>query len=182
MKPVGYLANTKLGQEGNPGLFYNYVLAKNGLFIQAGNSLLRATIRIAEVEVRGLMPMVESVELVKGKIPLYIHDLAIGALCADPEHEIYLAIRWEGNYRLKAPNQTPEPGAVTYEVQDSVILDVHSHGRGLAFFSFIDNADEQGLKLYMVVGEVHTLMPTMLMRIGVYGYFKPLGMEEVFGV
>jgi PRTRC genetic system protein A len=182
MKPVGYLINTKRGQEGETGLFYNYVLAKNGLFIQASNSLLRATVCVADAQVRGLEPVAESVELIKGKIPGYIRELAISALCADPSHETYLAVTWEGNYHLKAPNQSPDLCTVTYDVQDSTILDIHSHGTMRPFFSFVDNTDEQGLRLYMVVGELQRLMPDSLLRIGAYGYFKDMRMEEVFDV
>lgn len=182
MKPVGYLINAKHGLEGEQGLYYNYVLASNGVFIWASGPLIRATVLVAPAEVRGLSPLEETVELIKGKIPSYIYDLAISAVCADACHERYLAVTWEGEYRLKIPEQSGSSCKVEYSRLESTILDIHSHGAIKPFFSTVDNEDEQGLRLYMVVGECDTLMPDILMRVGVYGYFCPVESEQVFDV
>jgi PRTRC genetic system protein A len=61
-------------------------------------------------------------------------------------------------------------------------MDIHSHGGGSAWFSTTDNTDEQGLRFYMVVGKLDTLLPEVEIRLGVYGYFAPVSVEEVFGV
>jgi PRTRC genetic system protein A len=61
-------------------------------------------------------------------------------------------------------------------------MDIHSHGSMKAFFSFTDDRDEQGLRLYMVVGRLDTLLPEVELRLGVYGYFATLNIDEVFGV
>jgi hypothetical protein len=182
MKPVGYLINTDVGQTGEPGFFYDYVLAKNGLFIQASGPLLRARISVVEAEIRGLDPLEEYFELVKGKIPHYIYDLAISVLCADSTQEKYLAVTWDGQYGLKSPEQVREPAKVTYELQASTILDIHSHGAGKPLFSPIDDSDEKGLRLSMVVGHVDTLMPEEAIRVGVYGYYAPIDASGVFDV
>ena len=182
MKPVGYLINTKQGQEGETGLFFNYVLAGNGLYIQASGPLIRASVCIADAEVRGLNPLEERLELVRGKIPRYIYDLAVSGLCANPSQERYLAVTWEGQYRLRAPVQESSASSVTYNTQESTILDIHSHGTMKPFFSYTDTCDEQGLRLYMVVGHLDHLIPEVKMRVGVYGYFMPVNIEEVFGV
>jgi len=182
MKPVGYLINTKQGQEGETGLFFNYVLAENGLFVQASGPLIRASVCIADAKVRGLSPVEEKVELVKGKIPRYIYDLAISGLGADPCQERYLAVTWEGQYHLRAPAQETSACSVTYDRQVSTILDIHSHGTMKPFFSWTDDHDEQGLRLYMVVGHLDYLIPEVKMRVGVYGYFAPINIEGVFGV
>lgn len=182
MNPVGYLINAKHGLEGDPGLFYDYVLAGNGLFIQASGSLLRARIFVAEAEIRGLGPLEEYIELVKGKIPHYFYDLAISVLCADSTQEKYLAVTWNGQYSLKSPEQAREPAKVTYELQPSTILDIHSHGAGNPTFSFMDDSDEKGLRLSMVVGHVDTLMPEKAIRVGVYGYYAPIEVSGVFDV
>ena len=63
MRPVGYLINTERGPEGNPGLFYNYVLAQNGLFIRAESPLIAATISIAGAYIRGISPLREEIKL-----------------------------------------------------------------------------------------------------------------------
>ena len=68
MKPAGYLLNTPKGLVGELGVYYDYVLASNGLFIRAQNSRLQATINIVLAEVRGLLPLEKSIELPGGKV------------------------------------------------------------------------------------------------------------------
>ncbi len=179
MRPVGYLINTEGGPEGSPGLFYNFILARNGIFIRAESPLIAATISIAGAEVRGLSPLREEVKLKKGRIPKGLYELALSMLSADRYREKYLAITWEGEYRLRVPMQAGEAGGVQYEVLPNTVLDIHSHGVMPAFFSSTDNLDEQGLRLYMVVGRLDKLIPEVKLRVGVYGYFAPIRLEEI---
>jgi len=181
MRPVGYLVNTERGPEGELGLFYDYILAGNGLFVRARSPLLEATVHIAEARVRGLLPLEEKVELHRGKIPRRLYDLALSVLAADPYHERYLAVLWEGEYHLRIPPQECGSSGVEYERLADTALDIHSHGTMRAFFSMTDNQDEQGLRLYMVVGRLETMFPEVELRVGVYGYFAPVRVEEVFG-
>lgn len=182
MKPVGYLINTEKGLAGEPGLFYNYILAENGLFVKAESSLLEATVCIGFSTVRGLQPLEEKVELPKGKIPNYIYNIALSVFFTDRRQEHYLAVTWEGGYRIVMPEQERSECQVKYERLPSTVLDIHSHGTMGPSFSWTDDRDEQGLRLYMVVGKLDTLLPELLMRVGVYGYFAPIQFEEVFTV
>lgn len=228
MKLVGYLINTAEGLAGEPGLFYDYILANNGLFIRARSPLLAATVCIAETEVRGLSPLTESVELPKGKIPQSLFDLALKTLAYTPHIEQYMGIiwgeehckyndeclspaEWENQngvivcdfhkslldafnwetratrvwkapncYRIKYPPQQRDATSVKYATLPNTVVDIHSHGSMGAFFSNTDNQDEQGLRLYMVVGKLDTLFPEVRLRVGVYGYFRDIQLEEVF--
>ena len=182
MKPVGYLLNTKEGLTGEAGLYYDYIFARTGVFIRARNPLLRATLRISPAEIRGLAPLYEELELVHGKIPGTLYDLALSALVASCPLERYLAVTWEDRYRLINPGQSGEPAEVKYERVSSTIMDIHGHGTMGAFFSAVDDADEQGLGLYMVVGKLDTLIPEVKMRLGVYGSFTPVTMGDIFDV
>lgn len=182
MRPVGYLLNKKEGLGGEPGLFYNYILAENGLFIQAQNPLIKATVGISPVEIRGLSPLEEHIELVHGKIPRYLYNLSLSVLMTSSDREQYLAITWESEYRLRIPGQERDGASVKYESLSSSIMDIHSHGRMGAFFSCTDDSDEKGLRLYMVVGRLDTLLPEVELRLGVYGYFVNLDVDEVFDV
>lgn len=180
MRPVGYLLNKKECLEGEPGLFYNYIMARNGLFVRSESPLLEATVRIAPANVRGLSPAIEEVRLRKGRIPRRIYDLALSVAIADRYHEHYLAVTWEGEYRLRTPWQNGSSVCVEYEVLPDTVLDIHSHGPMSSFFSGTDNRDEQGLRLYMVVGRLDTLIPEVEVRVGVYGYFAPINLTQVF--
>jgi len=179
MKPVGYLTNTGRGLEGEPGLFYNYILAQSGLFVRAEGPYLEATVCIAPAEVRGLQPLQEEVRLKKGRIPSSLWELALSVLQADRWHERYLAITWEGEYRLRMPEQVSREAGVQYAHLPSTVLDIHSHGAMSAFFSTTDDRDEQGLRLYAVVGRLDSLIPEVKLRIGVYGYFVPIQLNEI---
>ena len=182
MKPIAYLVNTKEGLEGTPGLFYDYILAGNGLFIRGASPLLKATVLISLARVRGLAPLDEKIELARGKIPRGTYGLALSILLADRYRERYLAVTWEGEYHLRTPPQEGTEGGVSYERLPGTVLDIHSHGRMRAWFSPTDNADELGLRLYMVVGRLDRLLPEIEIRVGVYGYFAPVHMNEVFDV
>ena len=180
-KPVGYLTNTAAGIQGESGVFYNYILGANGLYLQARNAHLAATVCIAPAEVRGLAPLEESIQLLHGKIPMYFLNLALSVLCVKPDIEQYLAVTWQGNYSLGIPSQSQNADSVTYETLPGTVLDIHSHVGGVpAHFSGIDDQDEQGFCLYAVVGDLRNLCPTVELRLGVYGYFMPLLKEEVF--
>jgi PRTRC genetic system protein A len=182
MKVIGYLVQTERGLEGEPGLFYDYILARNGLFVRAQSHLIEAVVNIAPAEVRGLQCLREMVRLSKGRIPKSIYDLAISTLLADRYRERYLAVTWEGEYHLKMPPQESSSGGVEYEVLPNTVVDIHSHAAMSAFFSSTDDSDEQGLRLYMVVGRLDTLLPEVELRLGVYGYFVPMNLDEVFDV
>ena len=180
MRPVGYLLNTKEGLAGQPGLFYDYILAAQGLFIQARSPLLEETILVAPAKVRGLLPLEEKIQLLKGKIPRRFYDVALSALCAVRQTEQYLAVTWEDEeYRLVMPLQEGT-GGVQYERLPNTVLDIHSHGTMPPFFSGTDDRDEQSLRLYAVVGRLDTLLPEVEIRIGVYGYFAPIKFEDIF--
>lgn len=181
-RPVGYLVNTAAGLEGSRGLFYNYVLAGNGVFLEAENAHIRARVWVAPAEVRGLPPLEEMVELCHGRIPRRLYDLALITFAGAPDREYYVAVTWEGEYRLRVPIQERSSAEVRYEVLPDTVLDIHSHGGMGAGFSGQDDRDEQGLRLYAVVGRMDMMLPESEFRAGAYGYFAPLEMEDIFDV
>lgn len=181
MKPAGYLINSTEALKGDPGVFYDYILAREGLYIRAKNALLSATVCIAPEEVRGLASLGESVELVHGKIPIYLLDLVLSAMCSKTYVEQYFAIIWDGGYTLRMPTLSQGAGSVRYEVLPNTIMDLHSHTFGKSpHFSDIDDRDEQGFRLYAVVSGLRDLFPTVAIRLGIYGYFVPVGKGEIF--
>ena len=179
MKPLGYLVNYPDNQEGERGVFYDYILSANGLFIESKGKLLSARIPVDEFTVRGLAPLEPQVNLYHGRIPHQLFDLSVNNFLLDTYHERYLAVAWKNGYSLYAPEQTDKEGSVEYMMGDSIILDLHSHAHMPAFFSTKDNEDETGLKLYGVVGKLDGV-PVVKLRIGVYGYFYPIAWNDVF--
>lgn len=178
-KPVGYLMNNSTGLSGERGLFYDYIFASNGVFIEAESPLIAARIPVADCDIRGLAPIEPKISLTYGSIPQRFFDLALDLFLSDKETEQYVAITGKAGYQFYIPVQDKSAGSVVYEVGKSVVLEIHSHGHMGAFFSGTDNKDETGLKLYGVVGQL-AATPIVKLRIGVYGYFRELFWNEVF--
>jgi hypothetical protein len=61
----------------------------------------------------------------------------------------------------------------------AVLCELHSHGNMRAFWSRTDDADEQGARVYAVIGRLDTA-PEIRIRVGVYGYWHPLPVTAVF--
>lgn len=177
--PVGYLKKCKDGLEGERGVYYDYVLASNGLFIEAEGKLIAARVPVAECEVRGLAPLEPKVVLRYGRIPQRFFDLALSAFLVDASKERYVAVTWQDGYHLYVPEQETEEAKVEYQMGDNIALDLHSHGNIEARFSLKDNKDETGMKLYGVVGKLDG-SPVIQLRVGVYGYFHPISWGDVF--
>jgi len=179
IRPVGYLVKHKDGLDGVRGTFYDYVVAENGVFIEAEGPLLAARVPVAHGQIRGLAPLEPKVILRYGFIPQRFFDLALSAMLADVSREHYVAVTWNDGYHLYVPEQAGTGGGVEYEVGSQVVLDLHSHGLMTPWFSRTDNEDEQGLKLYGVVGKLDKT-PEVRLRVGVYGYHHPISWGEVF--
>jgi PRTRC genetic system protein A len=179
VKPVGYLFNSQEGLEGERGLYFDYILASNGLFIEAENKLVEARIPVAACEIRGLAPLKTKFILTFGSIPQRFFDLALNMFLADTTREHYVAVIGDSGYHFHVPAQEREGGQVVYECEDRVVLDLHSHGTIGAWFSNKDDKDDKGLKVYGVIGNL-AKTPIVKLRLGVYGYYLPLSWKEVF--
>ena len=178
-KPVGYLFNHPEGLAGERGLYYDYIIGSNGIYIEAENALMATRIPVAECEIRGLAPVESKLSLTYGSIPQRFFDLALNLFLSDLSTEHYVAVVGDAGYRFHIPIQDKSSGGVVYEARTSVALEMHSHGKMRAFFSPGDNKDETGLKLYGVIGRLDAT-PIVKLRVGVYGYFKELFWSEVF--
>jgi len=213
MIPVGYLKKLPGGLDGERGLYYDYVLASNGLFIEAEGKLIAARVPVAACEIRGLAPLEPKVVLRYGRVPRHFFDLALNTMLTTPDKERYVAVTWNEGYHISVPEQAANKeqlgessdeghgseAGVSYLNPDSVLLDMHTHPKMRAGFSFTDNCDETGLKLYAVVGHVGSYQevtpdldderamvqlqsncPAIRLRVGVYGYFYQIAWADVF--
>ena len=179
--PVGYLVNHKDGLSGAQGIGYDYVLGAGGLYVQSESAHLTARIPVAPCEVRGLAPVAEKVELARGLIPSRLFEVGLRWFQDDPSTERFFAVRWNGrSYRLVVPEQEGTATSLEYTPPAGVVAEFHSHGRSRAFFSKTDDRDEQGFRVYGVVGRLDTDRPELSLRVGVYGHFAPVEWSQVF--
>ena len=178
---MGYLVNRPAGLAGSQGIGYDYVLGAGGLYVQSESANLTARIAVAPAAVRGLAPVTEKLELAHGSIPAHVFELGLRWFQAVPDYERFFAVGWDGHaYRLVVPPQAGTGSSLTYRPPAGVVAEFHSHGRHRAFFSPTDDGDEQGFRIYGVVGRLDALQPELALRLGIYGHFAPLDWPQVF--
>ena len=123
--------------------------------------------------------MKAKIVLTYGSIPQHFFYLALDTFLAAPDRERYVAVTASAGYDFYVPVQDEGDASVVYEIGNSVVLDIHSHGHMAARFSGQDNDDEKGLRLSAVVGRLNAT-PVVKLRVGVYGYFHSLAWRDVF--
>ncbi len=179
--PVGYLVNHPGGLTGAHGIGFDYVLGTGGLYVQSESAHLTARIPVAPCEVRGLAPVAEKVELAHGPIPAALFEVGLRWFLDDPDTERFFAVRWDGrSYRLVVPEQEGTTTSLEYTPPAGVVAEFHSHGTSRAFFSKTDDGDEQGFRIYGVVGRLNKYRPELRLRVCVYGHFAPVEWAQVF--
>jgi PRTRC genetic system protein A len=166
------------------GLAFDYLLAGDGVYLVADNENLAARVPIANCQVRGLPLVYPSCNLKHGRIPGWIWDAIVWAAHVGymSGHEVLLTVRFDTSvgFRLTVPRQAAGPTHVIYRPLADAVLEIHSHGPLAAAFSPTDDADEQGLRLYGVVGRLGTEQPEVALRVGAYGHFLAVPWETVF--
>ena len=178
---MGYLVNHPGGLTGVQGIGYDYVLGSGGVYIQSESAYLVARVLVASCTVRGLAPVAGKLQLTHGPIPAYVFELGLRWFQADPDTERFFAVRWDGEaYRLVIPPQVGTATSLAYVPPAGVVAEFHSHGSARSFFSATDDRDEQGFRVYGVVGRLDTPEPDLSLRVGVYGHFAPLEWSQVF--
>ncbi len=178
---MGYLVSHPAGLAGSQGIGFDYVLGSGGLYVQSESAHLTARVPVAPCEVQGLALVSEKLELVHGPIPAHLFELGLAWMLAAPGTERFFAVRWDGDaYRLVVPPQEGTSASLTYQSPAGVIAEFHSHGRHPAFFSATDDEDEQGFRVYGVVGRLDKPEPELTLRVGIYGHFAPLHWSQVF--
>ena len=178
---MGYLVNHPGGLAGVQGVGYDYVLGAGGVHVQSRSAHLTARVLVAPGPVRGLAPVAEKVHLAHGPIPAGLFELGLRWFQDAPETERFFAIRWDGDaYRLVVPPQAGSATRLAYRPPAGVVAEFHSHGSSPAFFSAVDDRDEQGFRVYGVVGRLDSPLPELRLRVGVYGHFAPLDWPQVF--
>jgi PRTRC genetic system protein A len=182
---VDYLV-ARTGVPPASGLAYDYVVGGDGVYLAAENRLLRVRVPVAPARLRGLATVHAECSLTNGRLPLRLWDqllLVVRALGA-AGHEVLLTVehdRDEG-YRLCLPRQVVGATHVAYApgAGGETVLELHSHHRYAARFSATDDADEQRLCLYGVVGRLDAERPHVALRAGAYGHYLPVPWQTVF--
>jgi PRTRC genetic system protein A len=167
-----------------------YVIAQNGVFAWAKREGLEALIPVAAspAPIQGLYPVQPYVQLAYPPVDVWLVSemLRRAQEARSPEGvplEIlfYLHFDCQRRWQLTIPPQeqqhtrvAPRVEALNLSQYAETLIEIHSHHRMAAFFSGTDTADEQGFRLYGVLGRLDSegrSGPEIRLRIGIYGHF-----------
>ena len=152
---------------------YEYIIASNGVFVRAENDFFKVCFQISNCEIRNLFECKEYF-VMKNKMPKTIFEQIEQEIeKGDTTKEKFLQIVYEnGKYSIYTPKQKGDAGSVVYlSNKDTVVLEFHTHPQMDAFFSDIDDRDEQGFKLYGVYSVINGKCSDYIIRLSVYGYY-----------
>ncbi len=171
----------------NNAHLYQYILAGNGLFLRAGTPWWEVVMPLLRYPVRGLLPVQPVFRLLMGRLPesllaaAYLSALTAREKSGGLREALYSFQVKEEKVCLMRPRQVATPMSVTSAGLDdpTILLELHSHGNMPAFWSSTDDHDEQGIRLYGVMGQLDS-MPEIKFRVGVCGHWKPLFVHQLF--
>lgn len=193
-KLVNYLIMDKessaIGPDSNydiaPGSLYEYVFAANGTFVHAKNEIMDvwmplSIIREKEKMIRGLRTLEPRIKLPKRvSVDILRHMVKVSKFAIPNEFLFY--IFWnKDEWELDLPSQVVRHASVRPCLDCGYVpIEVHSHNTMPAFFSATDNRDENGLRIYGVLGRVDQPVVDFKLRISIYGHYSVLPYQLVF--
>jgi PRTRC genetic system protein A len=170
-----------------PRRSYDYVLAGNGVFLRAVRSGIDVLIQIASCEVRGLPQLDAHFYWNYPKIPIGLTTQILqecerlGAI----EVLFYLLYDASTGWELVCPEQEQSVTHCRPLLDDlnsayaHAIVHVHSHHQMAAQFSEADDQEDQGFRIYGIIGDLGR-QATLIVRVGVFGYFWNLPATLIF--
>lgn len=166
-----------------PSCLYQYVVAANGLFVRAERPGLSALVPLHRLDgVRGLQSLQPYVRI--RPVPEHMVKGIFQTAVKYIGREILYYFRMETDgWRASAPQQVQSAGSVTpvdpYAAGENTLIELHSHHRMAAYFSSTDNREEQGFRVYAVIGGLDSA-PSIRVRVGIYGHFWQCPASWVF--
>lgn len=162
------------------------VVARNGVFVQVKRAWLDCLERIGEINRCLPLPygdIAPSVRFSFGVIPVkLLHDFVTAGRTALPNEIAGGLIYSERTATLRLELYEPidsSPDRIDYRMptlmHDEILcVDLHTHGKGRAFFSPTDNEDDRSVKVAGVFGNLDREQPSAAFRLVVNGLYKRL--------
>lgn len=161
-----------------------YVAASDGIYVQAKSLSLEVTLRYAPTPPLPFGVLSENIAMIGGLLPASMFSAFAALARQRAPVEAAALVRWNAAARcyelLPRTALAASVGHITYAVDDlddeSIVLDLHSHGDFDAFFSGTDDhSDLQGVHLSSVLGRCRDENgPMIKTRICVDGFFYPV--------
>lgn len=160
---------------------YEYVFAGNGIFIRAEDSRMEAMVMHTPADVKGLAHLESIARLKVGLIPCaWLRSVVESMRRHLPNECIFQMLPNADRWRTIMPDQQGTPTSVWFDDNPLSVVDIHSHNTMHPFWSTTDDADEQGLRFYVVIGNLDLDVPTARARVGVYGHHVDIPLNRIF--
>jgi PRTRC genetic system protein A len=193
---VGHYYHKKGAVIPDLGQLYQYITCSNGMFIHAKREHLEvlAPINWFKNPVRGLVAGKGWIRIPKRVTNGQLEWILRAAVMALPNEALFVMkyipddLPWAFNsagWRVDYPAQKADPISVFAQdpyspVMKDALIEVHSHNYMDAFFSGQDNREEDGLRIYAVIGNIHRQPVDIRVRVGIYGHHIDIPYNQVF--
>ncbi|MBD0264588.1 MAG: Mov34/MPN/PAD-1 family protein [Tolypothrix sp. Co-bin9] len=184
---VNYLVAKELPLPPISAHLYEYIFGGNGVFIRGRRFGFEIMWQISTTEIRGLPNLSPFLRWELGAVPQNLLKVML-AEAGNSETEILWYLTAKPWTLVKPPQEAdscrvqPTYTSLLNSAYEDAVIEIHSHGDGPAYFSAVDNADEQGFRVYAVLGQVRSSRPTIVVRIGLAGYFCPIPAYMIFEI
>ena len=168
-----------------PDCLYAYIMAGNGVFVYAKRDDLEVLIPVSRVTIAGLPPLELFVNM--PRVPEVLMHQVLQASKENLPNEILFWFNFDHDrqvWNVDAPLQICRPSSVLPANKNDprgikALIDLHSHALMDPFFSPADNKDEQGFRIFAVIGKVNE-KPGIRVRVGVYGNYWNIPASMIF--
>jgi PRTRC genetic system protein A len=162
------------------------LLARNGVFLEVTRSWMRCVLKLGDLPAKPPLPygvVHEHLSFAFGVIPLRLlgEFIAHGRRSLPNEAAGALVFsKTRGDLRLVLHEVLEaEPAAIRYRIgamdaDEELAIDLHTHGVLGAFWSTTDDADDQGVKVCGVFGNLDRAHPSAAFRLAINGHFLKL--------
>ena len=169
-----------------------FVLQGDGLWQVRRNQIGTGFLHMYKEKIPGLKsPLVEGWDLAVPLIPFESFTKAVAffrSVYKKHKSEAFIQFLYDPEaqaYSIHCPKQTVSGGSVKYtrdkeDEKGIFVLEMHSHGNMDAFFSTIDDADEEEDRFFGVVGNVDEYMPTAKFRASIGGKWLEMEIDDIF--
>jgi len=168
-----------------PDCLYAYIMAGNGVFLYAKRDDLEVLIPVSRATIAGLPSLEPFVNM--PCVPAILMHHILQASKENLPNEILFWFNFDHDrqvWNVDAPLQICHPASVIPVNKNDplgikALIDLHSHALMDPFFSCTDNKDEQGFRIFAVIGKVNG-KPEIIVRVGVYGNYWIIPASMIF--
>lgn len=163
------------------------IVARNGWFVQTKLDWLDSIVALGHDQPQMRLPYGEVAERLRfsfGVLPIRLIEAFVAASRERLPNEaagVLIYSRCSGQLRLAmCEPERASPVHIRYRrpamaEDETVAVDLHTHGRAPAFWSGEDGRDDQGIKVAGVFGLLDRPRPSACFRLVINGLYQPLG-------